>query len=287
MTFLLAAMTSIAATATEANDTIADVASPNQVVVTENDHLIQVQIKGSATSKDYEFKYTKTLTNNDITFINEHSGAWDFSLPFKKKKKSRSHRHEIRSGSIHFGFVTALKAPDYMDIDMASSYEIGADILSLHTLSRTHRSDFSIGFGINWRNYRMTGHSRFVKDNNGFIVTDSYPEGADIHFSRIKIFSLTFPLTYSYDLTKNFSIDLGAILNVNTYASIKTRYKLDGQKIKDMDKHIHQKPVTVDLTAGFGWQGLGVYVKYSPCNMLNTNFGPSFKSLSAGIKLNL
>ena len=63
MTFLLAAMTSIAATATEANDTIADVASPNQVVVTENDHLIQVQIKGSATSKDYEFKYTKTLTN--------------------------------------------------------------------------------------------------------------------------------------------------------------------------------------------------------------------------------
>ena len=42
MTFLLAAMTSIAATATEANDTIADVASPNQVVVTENDHLIQV-----------------------------------------------------------------------------------------------------------------------------------------------------------------------------------------------------------------------------------------------------
>ena len=121
MTFLLAAMTSIAATATEANDTIADVASPNQVVVTENDHLIQVQIKGSATSKDYEFKYTKTLTNNDITFINEHSGAWDFSLPFKKKKKSRSHRHEIRSGSIHFGFVTALKAPDYMDIDMPTS----------------------------------------------------------------------------------------------------------------------------------------------------------------------
>ena len=79
------------------------------------------------------------------------------------------------------------------------------------------------------------------------------------------------------------NVNVAAILKVNTYASLKTRYTLDGRDYKEFSKDIRQKPVSVDLMAGVGWKFLGVYAKYDPCRVLNKDFAPRFNAFSAGL----
>ena len=52
-------------------------------------------------------------------------------------------------------------------------------------------------------------------------------------------------------------------MNINTYASLKTRYTTaEGKKCKDVDKGLHQVPVTVDFMGQIGYDILGAYIKY-------------------------
>ena len=44
---------------------------------------------------------------------------------------------------------------------------------------------FSVGVGVDWRNYRITGDQRFVQ-NNRVVTFDSYPANSNPQFSRIK-----------------------------------------------------------------------------------------------------
>lgn len=285
---LLAAFTGIGAFAAESNDTIiVDMKKADRVIISENDSTLHVRIKGCAGNSSYLFDYTRSVEGqNSSLYINERAERWDFTTPFSKKKdKKSSSSHELCTGGLYFGFVTGIGAPANVDIDMSASYEIGTDLLTLSTLSKNKRHDFSIGFGLDWRNYRMTGHERFVKLEDGSIGTGAYPEGADIKFSRLKTFSLTFPLRYTYGVTKHLSVSAAAILSINTYGSLKTRYRLEGNKQRELDKNIHQRPVSVDLQAGVNWKWIGFYVKYSPVSVLNTAFGPDFKPLSTGIEL--
>ena len=79
-------------------------------------------------------------------------------------------------------------------------------------------------------------------------------------------------------------MQLSAIANFNTHASLKTRYRdADGRKKKITSSDIHQQKVTLDLQARLNYRSLGCYVKYSPCDVLKKDYGPSFNGLSAGV----
>ena len=47
----------------------------------------------------------------------------------------------------------------------------------------------------------------------------------------------------------------------------------------------HQTPVTIDIQASIGYKTIGFYVKYSPCKILDTAYGPEFSALSVGLVL--
>ena len=130
----------------------------------------------------------------------------------------------------------------------------------------------------------MTGRTRFIKDGDK-LVLGAYPEGSDIKFSRLKVFSLTVPFMINQSLGRKVVFSVGPVVNFNTHASLKTRYTLNGEKVKEKNNNIHQNRVTVDLMAKLRFNSLGVYAKYSPSDMLNTDFGPKFRSFSTGITL--
>ena len=90
---------------------------------------------------------------------------------------------------------------------------------------------------------------------------------------------------FTHETKNDFSFSVGAIVNFNTHASLKTRYKLEGQEYKLTDNNIHQTPVTVDLQASISYKSVGFYVKYSPCKVLDTAYGPEFTALSVGLVL--
>lgn len=279
---LTLALAALPAAAALPEDTVVTVTRPDSVILLQSDSTVHLSIYGREDDDTYRFDYDKKFSPEGRVVTHQKTSGLDFTLPFLRPEGQRGKSY-FSMGGVGFGFVNALGAPDPMNVNMAASYEVFADLLTYGRYVGPH-ADLSIGFGINWRNYRMNGRTRFVM-NGGCIGLSPYPDGADIDFSRIKVFSLTFPFRYTQHLSKHFTYSLAAILNVNTYASLKTHYTLDGEKHHSVFKDIRQTPVTVDFMGQVQFHSVGLYVKYSPCRMLNTDFGPDFSHLSAGITL--
>ena len=256
---------------------------PDKVIIgTYNDQIRKVVVEKSEDSKSTSFEMS---VYDDPVVIEKHTKDWDFNIPFVKKEMPvRRHRNEARLSGLGIGWVTALNAPEGMNVDMGASYEFMGPRLEWRYYPNYTGLSFSWGVGLNWKNYRMTGLTRFVKEDNQVKLAD-YPEGAEVKFSRLKVFSWTMPFMLNYDFNRKIDFSFGPVLNFNTHASLKTRYTLDGKKVKETAKDLHQNRVTVDLLATFGVGSIGIYAKYSPCKVLNTDFGPDFRGFSAGMTI--
>ncbi len=270
------------------NDSIV-INRPHKVTIVTNDKEQEIRVEGSENNPDYSYVKRISLNDDNYAVTQQKTGNWNFHIPFSKEKKNRKNRYssdEVFCGGIYFGFVSATGAPEAMNVNMSSSYEIGGNIINFGLRPWKDENRFSVGFGMRWRNYRMNGYSRFIKDDNQHISIGSYPDKADIDFSRLKLFSLTVPFMYTRDLGRNFSFSVGPELCINTYGSMKTHYKdAEGNAIKLLDKNIHQQKVSFDLQAHLIFHAIGAYVRYSPCHVLNTDFGPEFQTFTAGISL--
>ena len=240
-----------------------------------------------------------TETGDSARYVEErHPGGFDFSLGFLQarfsKKDSTAYVKKEADGTlcilggVGVGFTTMLGAPAGMSTNMGSSIEVDWSNLVSLGLKFNRRHSLDLGFGLLWRNWRMTDNQQFVQSADGQISLQPYPTGANPKFSRLHAFMLTMPLTYTYKY-KHWEFTAGPELCFKvpkeSYNSIKTRYTLDGEKMMDYTKNVHFNPVTVNLVASVLFHGLGVYARYSPMDVLASGFGPSFGSLSVGIRL--
>ena len=125
----------------------------------------------------------------------------------------------------------------------------------------------------------------FALADDGTINVAPYPTGANPKFSRIHTFSLVVPLQIHVSLGRSWYLSFGPELYFNTYASLKTRYSLNGESQKIEANRLHRNKVTYGLMCDITYSRLGVYFKYSPCNVMQTEFGPKFKSITAGVRL--
>lgn len=279
-------MTTTTAFAAE-NDTLI-IEKPQRVTIITGDSLQSIRVKGK--EGDSHFDYQNTIQLVDSNYVSAETynrGMWDF-FPFGQKKEDCKHNSEMVM-SLAAGFCAAVGTADGISIPVGPSWEIDWTIVDFRYRLKKNEGHFlSIGFGLDWRNYRMTGHHRFVENDNGIITVEGYPEGSNPKLSRIKVLSLTVPFQYHYYLRGNGLIkgfSFGPVLNFNTYSSIKTRYSVNGEKQKDLTKGLHKNPVTVDFMVRLRMKSFGFYAKYSPCNVLDTEYGPKFKSVSFGLYL--
>ena len=189
------------------------------------------------------------------------------------------------SAHLGIGFTCPTQVDERVDFSTFKSWEIFATIAQWdHFLDRRERNKVSLGVGIDWKNYRMTDDLLFTKAPDGNVTVEQFPLEFEPKFSRIKVFSLTATLRYEHDFGHGFSIGFGPVVNFNTYASIKTRYKLLGDKVKHMEKNIRQRPVTIDWMLNMSVADLPFYVKYSNDDVLKDG-GVRFRSLSFGLYL--
>lgn len=258
---------------------------PDKVILETTDNRMSVIVEGKKGDADYRYVREVTLDSDNPVVSKQRSADWDFNIPFiKKEMPEHRHRNEVLVGGLGIGWVTALNAPEGMNVDMGASYEFMGPTIEWRYYPNYTGLSFSWGVGVNWKNYRMTGLTRFVKEDNQVKLAD-YPEGAEVKFSRLKVFSWTMPFMLNYDITRKIDFSVGPVINFNTHASLKTRYTLDGKKVKETAKDLHQSRVTVDLLATFSVGSIGIYAKYSPCKVLNTDFGPDFRGFSAGMTI--
>lgn len=266
-------------------DTIIVVNQAKKVTIEKKHNSMAVKVEGSAENPDYFYSQRMEVDSTAAVIIEEKNADWDFNIPFiNKNSKTKKYRGNLCVGGFEFGVVNAIETSEGMDMDMGASYEFSLDHLLRFNYNVLPATSVSMGFGMTWRNYRMTGRTRFIKEGDK-LVLGAYPEGSDIKFSRLKVFSLTVPFMINQSLGRKVVFSVGPVVNFNTHASLKTRYTLNGEKVKEKNNNIHQNRMTVDLMAKLRFNSLGVYAKYSPSDMLNTDFGPKFRSFSTGITL--
>ena len=303
-----ALLTATTAFATEQSDTL-NVKTPSEVTVINTDSCSVINIQGRHGDPGFSYRQVIPLTKDTPTLINESTTEWNFKMPFfntsmKESKQGvttttkstttshvKKHRWENASpqlnvglGLFGMGYVASLNTPQGMHTEMFDSYEFLGPRLMFMYQPRMSRFSYGFGVGTNWKNFRMTDEVRFSREPNGNTVLTNYPEGAHIGFSRAKVFSWTVPFEVKYYMTDKISLSASSIVNFNTYASLKTRYTTpEGQGVKELDTHLHQNPVTVDFMGHLKYGALGLYVKYSPCNVFESGKGPKFQSWSTGI----
>lgn len=264
---------------------------PEQVVIESNSDSMNIVIKGRQGEPDFEYSRTIHMAQDEVEVTRERrTASIEFTIPFsnKKKKAEQDHVHprcDVTMRGFGVGFVDALEAPEGMNVDMGASYELMAPSIFEWAWYPGHSSfNLSIGVGLNWKNYRMTDRNRFIPEGNDIII-GAYPEGAAIEFSRLKVFSWMVPMLMSYELNDWLEVRLGPVVNINTHASLKTRYSLEGKGKKETHDLQHYNRLTVDLMGAVCIKGLGFYVKYSPCDVLDVDYAPSFKGISSGLIL--
>ena len=153
------------------------------------------------------------------------------------------------------------------------------------------RSQISLGLGFDWRNYKTTTSDRcLVATPDRGIAWGKYPEGTKARYSRLKVFSLQFPLLYRWRVPKSsLAIQLGPVLNFNTYASLLTVYDdIDGNRAKDFTKALSPRRVTLDFFGSLSFcNAVGLYVRYSPMKVMNAPQSLNFHPLTVGFTLGI
>ena len=288
MTIMALAALTLAAGAQE-NDTVV-IHNPRKVTIVTGDSLQRIIVSGK--EGDDKFTYQNTIRLVDSNYVSTTRigrDRWELipSVKVGKKKDDTEGRTYDNAISAHFGigFTAPTKADARTDFSTFKSWEIFATIAQWdHYFERRHRNSVSLGFGIDWKNYRMTGDTRFVKAPDGNVALENYPLQVSPDFSRIKVFSLTANLGFTHSFDKDFWIGFGPVVNFNVYGSILTEYSMYGDDIKRKEKDIRQRPITIDWMLRLGIMGVPFYLKYSGDNVLKDG-GVKFRSLSFGLYL--
>ena len=269
------------------NDTLT-ILKPKKVRIITGDSIQKIKVYGREGEDKYTYESKILLV--DSNYVSEQSinkETWSFDFV---KSKSHGTGYPLKQNNLStrlgFGLCYGANADYKGPQSVGSSWEIMWTIVEIEKYGYGKHNGFSIGFGINWRNFRMDGRSKFVKLDDGTITEEALPAGYDNDFSRIKVFSLTIPVMWKYR-TKQVTFGLGPVFNINTYASIKNRYwDADGEKHKQMFKKIHQRPITVDIMAEVSFHNwFSIYGKFSPMTILNSTYANdvNFQPVSFGI----
>lgn len=285
--FILLLM-AISATANAAENDTLTILKPRKVRIITGDSIQKIKVYGREGEDKYTYESKILLV--DSNYVSEESinkDTWTFDF-IKSKSHGTGYPLKQRNLSSRLGFGLCYGAnADYKGPQsVGSSWEIMWTIAEIEKYGYGKHNGFSIGFGVNWRNFRIDGRSKFVKLDDGTITEEGLPAGYDNDFSRIKVFSLTIPVMWKYR-TKQVTFGLGPVFNINTYASIKNRYwDADGEKHKQIFKKIHQRPITVDIMAEVSFHNwFSIYGKFSPMTILNSTYANdvNFQPVSFGI----
>lgn len=299
MLLALALIATATAHAAAESDTIVYASAVDSVTVMESKgstHIILSGINGSAENITY------VLPKPDGAVVrthNEPKEKEDKMAEFLNKvdkniNRASGSKWSVAIGGLGFGWNMALdKNPAGMQLRANQSW----DITWLYALGvkysiKALRADLSLGLGFDWKNYKMASEPWFVPGDGKQVGLGDMPAGTVAHSSRLKVFSLSVPLVYRQSLGFKLPacgtpvrLAVGPVLNFNTHGSLLNKYtRADGVEMEQSTNHIGQKKVTVDVYGGLflnSW--LGIYVKYSPMNVLDK--GPQFKSWTMGVSL--
>lgn len=275
---------------TEKTDTVANVKDASNVVITEVDGGVNIQIKGAGENKDYEYTYKHDVKPDSKVSVSQD---WELKLPFSKssnkKDKSKRWTWSVISGGIYMGFNSVVGESVDMGVKMGHSIEFAWDrIIAVSYRPFGKSFSMSLGFGVGGKDFTIKeSRHRFVGNKNG-VELGGYPDGAYPKDSRLRVFSLRVPFNVRQKLGDDFSVSASAIMNFNANGTVKSSYITEEDiKIEESFNGAPIRKVSFDIMGALNYKIIGVYVKYSPQSVFKPGKGPEFKVLTVGFGFSL
>lgn len=183
--------------------------------------------------------------------------------------------------NIYWGWVF-----NYRDkMGLKNSFELGIGSVGEVRWRPWRRGpQFSAGIGFGMRRYNLQDGLRFVKSDDRLEIL---PSGSDkVDRSRLTVWNFQIPLMVSQSIGAHGGLQLGCILNLNTYGRASTRWKERKMTHSETCKGINQRLLTADLLAIIGFPGnIGAYARWSPMTMFADGYGPESRAWSIGVSV--
>lgn len=282
----LLSATAVAA-AQERVDTIAVLRGASSVLlISETDKSaseITVEVKASGAAPAYTYKYSSRVATADQPF--SRGDSINLNLPFMQSSSTGEHRrfYSIWGSDAHIGPLM----PVANDPGFSTGWELGISKIAGVGFRPWHRGPaLELGVGMVYRNLRLDRSHIFASDNRGILYIEPLPDGYHRPSSRLDMWSVVIPLTLRQKLCGDFFIDLGVEMLINFSAKATRNYRSIDQPVKYSQtlKHLHQRPVSMDLKFSLGWDNIiGAYLRYSPISLFAAELGPQTDFISAGV----
>ena len=267
---IIAAMMAAVTISAQTPDTVTVIEAPNQVIITETTTGTRVKVVGQKDNEDFSYTYTVQHASNDTVHT---TSDWELNFPFKKSSNKEYHWSIVSSGLYFGGGVST----SYDLINNSFNWGI-LNIASLN-YNTLHGQQFSIGVGYDNKRFSLKRPNCFVMDEATNIVgIESYPEGTVDRSSIISVNAIQFPLQFQQFIGKKFHITLGGTMNWNFYAKCNTHYKVNKTHHDVSYRGIKQNKLTFDVYGALSYNRIGIYCRYSPCNVFKKGFGPEIKN---------
>lgn len=272
--------------APEQPDTLVSIPQPHQVIVTESpDGITTVMVNGKEGQPGYVYTYTTSM-DGPGSDENQLSDGTEFKLPFGRSHTSKKVNFRFLRGIL---FGMAWNTSHYPGIKNGWEAMI-TEVAGVSWTPSRMAPTFAIGLGVGWRFWAAQRNWMMARDEAGALQlapVEPEAQGDKVCRSRIQSFSLTVPVTITQPIYKDFAVQVGALVNFNTYTTAHTKVEqADGIRINTDIQRLHQRPLTIEWMASLGIREYAaVYVKYSPMGMFTAPNGPKFKSLSVGLNL--
>lgn len=277
-----AIISAFSASAGETADSTLIITSPERIVIVESATGVKIEVSDANVT---DTTIVQTYTFDNVT-VRRTTGFQGLSL---LNRKNCFTGWDVISDGLGFGFCSAMDVPSGAASEQGKSFELTWTNMLAVAYKSGSSFDISLGVGIDWRNFRITDGTRFVV-NDGNVGLSQFDPTQTPGFSRIKIFSLQFPLLWRQTLPINnlggrFKIHFGPVFCINTHGSVLSRWtNAEGVPCKESIKAINLRTFTVDLCAWVALAGnVGIYFRYSPMKMLTSSKAFNFTPVSTGI----
>ncbi len=274
----------------EVPDTLMEVDAPSKVIITESSEGTRITVTDnkSGTEESYLVEYTpgaKVSTSRKSSFSIFDIPGLD-CINRKGKCGGFGDRWSIGVDGLCVGLNEAHGQTGGGGLQWSKSFEISW-LSCINFGYSFSRSRIYLGLGFDWRNYKATADGRWLTTSDtGGIEWGEAPEGANVKYSRLKVFSLQMPLLYEWRIPKSLlKLKVGPILNFNTYSSLLgVCDDANGNRQEYFTKDFKRNPTTVDFFGAFSYgNALGIYIRYSPMKVLQNPSPINFTPLTIGI----
>ncbi len=228
-----------------------------------------------------------------ITYNNQYD-EWviseSFNLPLfdisHKKINRKKTGIESHLPGFYLGFNKAIDPVSGFDNTPIGSVELGFVFID-ESLSLNENFGFTMGFGLNWRNFKLTDDV-MMRKQGGYIVCEKLPENYSLDYSKLRIFGFTVPAVFEFmQSTDGFHGYIGAQADIRVARTLRNNYTDDEDtEHKEKRKHVRTLPIGCDVIAELGYKDFGIYGKYCPIRLFESGRGPINQSFTIGLKWN-